>query len=361
MELVKIDHNEYGIEESKAKQISAVFKPMLDKMEELEAEYNEISKLDIDNPETAHKAKELRLKYVKVRTGTAAIHKEQKSFYLAGGRFVDGWKNAQLFASEGIESKLMEIEKHEEKKEQELLAKLKESRVHELLKYGRENDPINVELFDDEGWSSYLAGVKLQFDQAKEAEAKAEKERLENERLDKLEETRRFELAPYAQFITSNNDLRNMSDEDYNKFFDSLKVAKSEYEAEQEKIRLENESLKKAEAERIEKEKKEKAEREAEEAKLKAEQEAKLNVEREAREKAESELKAKQEAEAKAKADEEAKVQAELNAGDAEKVNMLKAYLKEGKDRYSFKSAKNKKMYAEVGALIDKVIAHIGK
>jgi len=32
MELVKINHEDFGIEESKAKQISEVFKPMLEKM-----------------------------------------------------------------------------------------------------------------------------------------------------------------------------------------------------------------------------------------------------------------------------------------------------------------------------------------
>jgi len=42
--------------------------------------------------------KELRLKYMKIRTATLDIHKKQKAFYLAGGRFVDGWMNASLMA-----------------------------------------------------------------------------------------------------------------------------------------------------------------------------------------------------------------------------------------------------------------------
>jgi hypothetical protein len=48
---------------------------------------------------------------MKIRTATLDIHKKQKAFYLAGGKFVDGWKNAQHFASMGKEEKLEEIEK----------------------------------------------------------------------------------------------------------------------------------------------------------------------------------------------------------------------------------------------------------
>ena len=109
MELVKINPSDYGLEEQKAKEISDMFKPMLDKMVDLEKRYNEVISLEIQ-PETCKKAKELRLEYVKVRTGTATIHKELKAFYLQGGRFVDGWKNAQLMASQGIEEKLINIE-----------------------------------------------------------------------------------------------------------------------------------------------------------------------------------------------------------------------------------------------------------
>ena len=86
-ELVKINASEYGLEEIKAQQIEAQFKPMLEKMSALEREYNEVIKLEVSG-ETCAKAKELRLKYVKVRTGTAAIHTQQKAFYLAGGRYV---------------------------------------------------------------------------------------------------------------------------------------------------------------------------------------------------------------------------------------------------------------------------------
>ena len=46
-ELVKINASEYGLEEIKAQQIEAQFKPMLEKMSALERGYNEVIILEI--------------------------------------------------------------------------------------------------------------------------------------------------------------------------------------------------------------------------------------------------------------------------------------------------------------------------
>ena len=73
------------------------------------------------------------------------------------------------------------------------------------------------------------------------------------------------------------------------------------------------------------------------------------------------ELEAKAEAERKAKEEEKARIEAELNKGDAAKVKDLIADLTFLKTKYSFKSAKNQKMYTDVYSLIDKVINHIEK
>lgn len=81
MKLLKIKAADYGLAETKAKEISKMFKPMLEKMEALEEKSNHILSLPMD-PETCVLAKEVRLEYVKVRTGTATIHKELKAFYL---------------------------------------------------------------------------------------------------------------------------------------------------------------------------------------------------------------------------------------------------------------------------------------
>jgi len=102
--LVTVDPEKYGITSTKAKEISKMFKPMLDLMEALEDEANDIKARSGEiTPHLCAEARVARLKYAKARTGTAAIHKEIKAFYLKGGRYVDGWKNAQAMAAEGAE------------------------------------------------------------------------------------------------------------------------------------------------------------------------------------------------------------------------------------------------------------------
>ena len=178
--LVKIDPKEYGLAENTAKLVEDAFKPMLSKMTDLENEYNEIVKQEISE-DLCKEAKSLRLQYVKVRTGTAAIHKSQKALYLAGGRFVDGWKNAQLFASQGKEEDLSGIENHYINIENVRIAELQETRTCILQKYDVDYFPTDLGNMDAEVWENYIAGVSLSYNQKLLAEKEAEQARVEAE------------------------------------------------------------------------------------------------------------------------------------------------------------------------------------
>ena len=265
-DIIKIDPKEYGLTDQTAKTIRMQFEPMLQKMEELETEFNSVVNLPIGEKKTSEKAKELRLKYVKVRTGTAEIHKLQKAFYLNGGRFVDGWKNAQIFASEGKEKKLEEIEKYLENLEKARIEKLNEERTALILPYINPEDVIPYGVMQADVWDAYFNAKVKAFNDRIEAEKKAEAERIERE--------------------------------------------KAEAE-ERERIKAENEKLK-AEAEGKEKLLlKERKQREAEAEKLKA----KADAEKKAYElkiKKETDAKNKLLAEAKAKADAEKKAQEDI-------------------------------------------------
>jgi hypothetical protein len=181
--LVKINASDYGLESTKAQEIEAMFLPMLDKMKLLEKEYNKILKLEV-TPETCQAAKELRLQYVKVRTGTADIHKTLKEFYLKGGRFIDGWKNAQLAASQGIEESLKNIENHYEILEAERLAALKEERRLLILPYTQTPEFFVLETMTDEAFKLFLSGLKTQYDAQIAAEKQAETDRIAKEKAD---------------------------------------------------------------------------------------------------------------------------------------------------------------------------------
>ena len=245
-DLVVINAADYKIEESKAKEISGQFKPMLDKMEELEKEYNEIVQLPIEDFSTSLKAKDLRLRYVKVRTGTAEIHKKQKEFYLAGGRFVDGWKNAQIFASQGIEDKLLSIEKYQENLEKERIEAVKKEREELLKPYGVQNtEMLNLGTMDDSIWNNFISGTKLNFENQKKAELQAAKDKEKADKIAILEKDRFAEIAPYMEFDTVSRSFGTMTVKDYGELLQSLKMAKSSYDKRQKEIALENERLKK--------------------------------------------------------------------------------------------------------------------
>jgi hypothetical protein len=111
---------------------------------------------------------------------------------------------------------------------------------------------------------------------------------------------------------------------------------------------------KKAEKDRIEKEKTELEERKRIEVENK-----KLKKEAEKREKEIAIQKAKEETERKEEGFRLEKIQSELNKGDSDKVSDLRTDLSFLKTKYSFKSAKNSKMYSDVNLLIDKIINHI--
>ena len=260
-QLVVINPAEFGLEKTEAQKIEAVFTPMLEKMVELEKEYNEVIKLPIDE-EATKKARELRLKFVKVRSGTKEIHEKAKAYYLAGGRFVDAWKNAQLFSAQGKESELEKIEKHFELIEQAKKDKINTERELELSKYVTDISMYNYKEMSDEVFTNLLLSVKKSWEVEQLAIKQAEEERIAKEKAEKEE---------------------------------------------QERIRIENEKLKK-EAEAREKElEKERAEQKK---KLEAEQ-LKAKKEAEAREKIEAELKAKKDEEERLKKENEARAQKE--------------------------------------------------
>lgn len=366
-QIVKIDPKEYGLEESKAAQIAAQFQPMLDRMVELETEANEVFSLPIDSPATAKKAKEVRLKYVKVRTGTAEIHKQQKAFYLAGGRFVDGWKNAQVFASQGIEERLESIENHAANIEKERIAKLKAERESELSQYCENASMYPLGEMTDEAYSNLLNGQKLMHEAKIKAEEDARLLAVENALKDALAAERKILIAPYVQFQTEQHDLRELSEPAFDALIGSLQKAKSDYDTEQAAIRAENDRLKKeaeqkeaelaaerkAAQEKADKERKEAESRLAEQKRIADEQ---LEAARKEQQRIEQELADKKAAEEKAEADRIAAIEAEAAKGDSAKFDDLISDLQSLQTKYNFKSAKYKKLYDLNNEMLTKAI-----
>lgn len=289
----------FGIEPTKANELIGDLPMIRHERMPLIEQYKEVIMLDINLPETAKRAGELRKAIAKNRTqGIIPWHKATKEVFLRGGQFVDAVKNAEIRINEAMEEKLELIEKHQELLEKQRKAELRELRMAEIQKYNGA-EPIGLVEMDDTQFATYMSGVKYQFEQAEKARIEAE----ENARIQALHAERYTRLIRYADFIpdieTAN--YGTISEEEFTKIGVKAKADKDAYDKEQEQLRIKAEQAQKA---------KEKAEAEA----LKAQQDADRKA-REAQEKAEAEArKAKAEADAKIKAEQEAKAKAEADA-----------------------------------------------
>jgi len=315
-ELVKVDAKQFGLTEKKAEQIKAQFMPMLNKMEELEGEYNKLIEEAVEiTPEISGKARELRLKYVKIRTGTANIHKEQKAFYIAGGKYVDAFKNTQLFASQGIEDKLYEIENHFELIKQQEVKELAEKRIEIIKQYTDDYGMIDFGTMPDDVWDAYLEKKIKQKQEADEQKKLEEEQRIENEKKKKLDQQRREIALPFFSYWSEYEKQLNFADvseSDFSNFIERVEKLKKADDVKREKQEKENKAMKDKLA-AIEKEKKEKEEKE----------------------------------------------EAEQQLGDKDKFKKFVEELEGLKTKYEFKSSYYKAKQNTASGLIDKIINHI--
>jgi membrane protein involved in colicin uptake len=189
-------------------------------------------------------------------------HKNAKDFFLKGGQFVDAIKRMEISINEKMENDLEEIEKHQERKEAERLAKLQQERLVLIEPYLENTFGLDLAIMSDEMFESFLIGSKTKHDAKIEAE-KLEAERIEKERLAEIERQKAIEK-------------------------ENAKL-KAEAEAKEKELAKER-----AEALAKQKALEQKALEE------RAKQDAKLKVEQEAKAKIEAELKAKKDAEIKA-------------------------------------------------------------
>lgn len=336
---------DYGIETTKAKELTLGLKIVKEERELLIKEFEEVSKLEIVK-ENLPKFKALRLKIVKNRTqGINNWHKKNKEFFLTGGKFVDAIKNKEIAINEDMEERLNKAEKHFENLEKERLVALQLERVSLISEFLEDADERDLSAMDDDVWNAYLSTKKESYFKKIEEDKKLEEIRLAEIEAERKEQER---------IKLENAKLKAEADEREKQ----LKIEAEKREKE-ERLRLEKEN--KERLERQEKQRKELAKHVAE---LKAQKEAKEKLEKLEklkREKIQAELDAKLEAERKAKEEEERNIQKELNKGDEDKVKDLISDLEAIKTKYNFKSVKNKKMYVEVGYLIDKINSHISK
>lgn len=174
MDKLILNIDEFGLQESKAKDIKKLYLPMLEALESIESEFNGLVIKEI-NTELIASAKELRLRIVKIRTSADKIRKNAKAEYIRANNAIQAAYNTLEFAVKSKEDKLMDIEKHYENIEKERINALQVERAAELVKYEADNIPDFLGAMDTDIWNNYFNGVKLGYEQKKAAEKEREK------------------------------------------------------------------------------------------------------------------------------------------------------------------------------------------
>lgn len=228
--------------EVQQKQVTLGLAPKLTERQELINSYNEIIKLELTE-ENLPKFKALRLQLVKNRTAIGEWKTREKAFYLAGGNFVQAIYNKEIAVNKDMEEKLLEGEQHFQRLEAQRLEKIRSERWEKLSKFV-ETEPVGLSLMEEAMFESLLLGSETTYNNKIESERKAEEERLEGVRLDKLEVQRINTIAPLHDFKEGVIDLRNCSDDEFNAYLDAAAVRKAEHQAKQKAIQEENDRLK---------------------------------------------------------------------------------------------------------------------
>jgi len=185
-----------GIELTKAEAHVSAFHPAFAELSELS---RPLATLDKENPTADHAriARENRLKIVKVRTGSESIKDERKKVLLAEGNLIQSAFNLVKDACILTESEYEEIEKHQERVEDQKRAELKSNRIALLEPFETDTEFLPLDIMDEDKFQALLAREKESFEAVKAKREQDEKDRIEAER--KAEELRLAEIEAEKQ------------------------------------------------------------------------------------------------------------------------------------------------------------------
>ena len=355
-----------GLTEAKRDLIMASFAPVVESLNKFGKQFPDIQALEIGKDKCA-KAKRFRIDFSKQITKADVVRKDLKEESLKEGNAVQTVFNYIKKSTEETKAAALAIETHFERIEAEKKAHLQLDRQIELAKYDSDGEFVDLGNMPDEVWKNYLAGVKNNYLAMKEAERKAEEDRVEAERIEEVFQLRRDEIARYSQYGSLVMLKREMTGKEFEDLFNEMVKADEKYKAEQAEIKAENERLKveadKAEKKRVADQKKADAEKVKQDAKLKAEREKAeaekriqdeiIRKEREAREKLEQEARDKEAAERKEVALKAAEEKKAASAPDKEKLFSVATKLRNTK--ITVKNPAAVKALEDAAVLLEKV------
>jgi colicin import membrane protein len=311
------DVERYNLPQQKVTEITGGLTQIIIERNTLSQQYDQVIRMDIEDPQTSKAASALRKLIKNNRTkGVEAWHKTEKEYFLRGGQFVDAIKKKEVAENVRMEDALEQIENHFILKEKARIDALEIERKEALVPYQEfVASTLDLRSMSEADFSTVLNGARLLKADNDKRLAQEEADRVAKELAEKTLNARLLEIASYGTHAPFKPTIET-TDAEWKKLLKEAKKNKEEHEANVEKQRIENERLK-AEAEKSRKENEAKLEAQRkEQAAAQAIADAKLKAEQDAKAKLQAELKAKAdkeaaEAKAKQQAEEEAKRRAE--------------------------------------------------
>lgn len=244
------------IEKTKGDYIKEKFQDFTQAIEEWSLKANAIVVTDENQKELMAEAKEGRLLLKAKRIEVEKVRKSLKEQSLSEGRLIDSVAKYLTGLIEPAEKHLELQEKFVEIQEQNKRIQLKADRKILLKPYKDVIDPdsIQLDLITEEAFTTILNGAKYSFDNKKKEAERLEKERIENDKKQKIFQERMLQFAEYKKYYNPETDLVLTTETEtleFNMFLQDLINRHAKEVIKQEKVLKEIEKLKKKNIESV--------------------------------------------------------------------------------------------------------------
>jgi len=285
---------ESGIQLNEAQEIASNYAPF---MIEANSQAELLKTLELGNPEHIETAKRIKIDLGKICSLASLQKKSDKELVLIKGRFIDGLFNTVEGFARLTQKDAETIEKHSENLQKEALQKLKIERINELAEFGVDGGDfpaLSVDEFEaflssmsESVYSHFLNGLKIDFQAKKDAEKKAENERIELQKKQSTFNERERILLPFSAYAPVYDLQIDTTEEDFKQMLINSEQLKKDSIEKQKKIEKQNLELKELaeKQEKINAEAQKKADEEKKRLELIVETQKKKNLELEKAEK----------------------------------------------------------------------------
>lgn len=232
------------LEKTKAQQLKEIFMPYLDKMSEVE---KKIKLINADNPgkEDIAIARQIRLALKDNRVAAEKMKDDKKASILIEGRLIDSLYGVINNTSKGLELQLQNIEKAAEIAEIKRKQALAIERSELLNIYEIDLTGYDLGAMSDATFAQLLENTKIGHEKRLEDKRIEEELRIQREANERLHKERKEMLLPVWNFTTPIDDYSMLTVENFEAMLSSARQLKEQHEAEQLRIKEENERLKK--------------------------------------------------------------------------------------------------------------------